>query len=136
MARLQAEDASSVDSRASSGFGGTEFWDALRQVGSALSAHLDSFALDQPVLASCIASTGFQACIAQVKGLESEVRYQLTEARIVLRRRNVTPLMVSYPISVPLYCQGLHSRLAQENVGAILKPVLHRWSMTWHGCGS
>ena len=33
-------------------------------------------------------------CNAQVKGLESEVRYQLTEARIVLRRRNVIPLMV------------------------------------------
>lgn len=32
IARLQAEDASSVDSRASSGFGGLEFWDALRQV--------------------------------------------------------------------------------------------------------
>ena len=30
----------------------------------------------------------------QVKGLESEVRYQLTEARIVLRRRSVIPLMV------------------------------------------
>ena len=33
VARLQAEDASSVDSRGSSGFGGTKFWDALRQVG-------------------------------------------------------------------------------------------------------
>ena len=32
IARLQAEDASSVDSRASSGFGGVQFWDALRQV--------------------------------------------------------------------------------------------------------
>ena len=33
VARLQAEDASSVGSRGSSGFGGSEFWDALRQVG-------------------------------------------------------------------------------------------------------
>ena len=33
VARLQAEDASSVDSRGSSGFGGTDFWEALRQVG-------------------------------------------------------------------------------------------------------
>ena len=32
IARLQAEDTSSVDSRASSGFGGVHFWDALRQV--------------------------------------------------------------------------------------------------------
>ena len=32
IARLQAEDTSSVDSRASSGFGGVQFWDALRQV--------------------------------------------------------------------------------------------------------
>ena len=30
----------------------------------------------------------------QAKSLESDVRYQLTEARIVLRRRSVIPLMV------------------------------------------
>ena len=35
--RLQAEDMSSVESRVSSGFGGLEFWDALRQVGLASS---------------------------------------------------------------------------------------------------
>ena len=38
----------------------------------------------------------------QVKGLESEVRYQLTEARIVLRRRSVIPLMVRQSIKAPV----------------------------------
>ena len=91
----QAEDASSVDSRTSLGFGGTEFWDALRQVGSdCRTACLNKVALHQVILACSLANTADQVCIAQVKGLESEVRYQLTEARIVLRRRNVTPLMV------------------------------------------
>ena len=75
MARLQAEDVSSVDSRASSGFGGTEFWDALRQVGSAFSAHLVSFALNQPMFVTCIASTGFQSmcCAGQRAGIGGAV---------------------------------------------------------------
>ena len=40
IARLQAEDAGSVGSHASSGFGGVEFWDALRQVRPASYTYL------------------------------------------------------------------------------------------------
>ncbi len=60
IARLLAEDAGSAASRASSGFGGSEFWASLRQV----------------------------------TGLDAEVRALLADARSVLRRRIVLPLMV------------------------------------------
>lgn len=42
----------------------------------------------------------------QAKSLESDVRYQLTEARIVLRRRSVIPLMVGQPSTAPLDAQA------------------------------
>ena len=42
----------------------------------------------------------------QAKSLESDVRYQLTEARIVLRRRSVIPLMVGQTVRASLIMQA------------------------------
>ncbi len=62
LARVQAEEAGSAASRASSGgYGGGVFWALLRQVA----------------------------------GLEADVRALLADARSVLRRRSVLPLMVT-----------------------------------------
>lgn len=72
VARVQAEDAGSAGSRGSSGFGGPEFWAALRQV----------------------------------VGLEAEARALLADARTVLKRRSVLPLMVSEGIGTPLSLFG------------------------------
>jgi hypothetical protein len=94
IARLQAEDTSSADSRASSGFGGVQFWDALRQVACSESAKFSQDYLAGVTFDPGPASLSMFISQLQVKGLESEVRYHLTEARIVLRRRSVIPLMV------------------------------------------
>ena len=96
VARAQAEDAGSAGSRGSSGFGGPEFWAALRQVA----------------------------------GLEIEARALLADARAVLRRRSVLPLMVSEGIGTPplfawLLCPQVFTRAEQCLLCGRLSRTLH-----------
>ena len=80
-------------------------------------------------------AAGMSRYTMQAKSLESDARYQLTEARIVLRRRSVIPLMVGPTVTALLDMQARAACETSMLKGKLTSSPLCRWNTILLGCG-